>query len=201
MVHNVEADEMPAAEYTAAVSRMIAVSNAEVKDMARTIAQHRRKMEDEMNNMWDIIQSADRSANPAVKERIKGLEDSLVKVETAGDLLQEAIEQTIKVVYAHLVDQEQINMEAILMKMLTQTIQHSRNREEGADAVPGEAGEVREGQLRPCYHNTADKRLEFELEHLEQLVEGGPIPETPPSSTRTPFLVTSEISSGTSRPT
>ena len=119
MVHNLEADEMPAAEYTAAVSRLIAVSNIEVKNMARTIAQYRRKMEGEMNKMWDIIQSADRSPNPAVKERIKGLKDRLAKVET--------IEETINIVNARLEDQEQIDMEAILMKMLTQTIQHSMN--------------------------------------------------------------------------
>ena len=118
---------MSAAEYTAAVSMLIAVSNIEVKNMARTIAQHRRKMEGEMNKMWDIIQSADRSPNPAVKERIKGLEDRLAKVETAGDLLQETIEEMINIVNARLEDQEQIDMEAILMKMLTQTIQHSRN--------------------------------------------------------------------------
>ena len=127
LVHNVDVDEMPAAEYTAAVSRLIAVSNIEVKDSARTIAQHRRKMEGEMNKMWDIIQSADRSANPAVKERIKGLEEGHAKVEAAGELLQEAIEETIKIVNARLVDQEQIDMETTLMKMLTQTIQHSRN--------------------------------------------------------------------------
>ena len=161
---------MPAAEYTAAVSRLIAVSNTEVKDSARTIAQHRRKMKGEMNKMWDIIQSADRSANPAVKERIKGLEEGHAKVEAAGELLQEAIEDTIKIVNARLVDQEQINMETTLMKNVNTNNPTLKEREAGADAMSGEAGEVREGQLCPHHHNAADKRLEFE--HLEQLVEG-----------------------------
>ena len=135
MVHNPEeADEMPAAEYTAAVTRLIAVSNIEVKNMARKIAQARRKMESEMDKMWDVIKSADKSPNPAVKERIKGLEDRLAKVETAGDLLQETIEETVNVVNAHLEDQEQINMEATLMRMLTQTIQHARKaKQEGLE--------------------------------------------------------------------
>ena len=127
LVHNVDVDEMTAAEYTAAVLRLIAVDNAEVKINARAIAQHRRRMEGEMNKMWDIIQSADRSTNPAIKERIEELKEGCAKVEAAGEHLQEAIEETIKIVNTCLADQEQTDMEDTLMRMLTQTAQHSRN--------------------------------------------------------------------------
>ena len=90
--------------------------------------------ESEMDKMWDVIKSADKSPNPAVKERIKGLEDRLAKVETAGDLLQETIEETVNVVNAHLEHQEQIDMEATLMRMLTQIIQHARKaKQEGLE--------------------------------------------------------------------
>ena len=135
MVHNSEeADKMPAVQYTAAVARLIAVSNTEVKNMARKIAQARRKMESEMDRMWDIIKSADKSTNPAVKERIKGLEDRLAKVELTGDLLHQTIEETVNAVHAHLEDQEQVDMGATLMRMLTQTIQHTRRaRQEGLE--------------------------------------------------------------------
>ena len=69
-----------------------------------------------------------------VKERIKGLEDRLAKVELAGDLLHQTIEETVNAVNAHLEDQEQVDMEATLMRMLTQTIQHTRRaRQEGLE--------------------------------------------------------------------
>ena len=143
MVHNFEeADEMPAVEYTAAVARLIAVSNPEVKNMARKIAQARRKVESEMDRMWDIIKSADKSTNPAVKERIKGLEDRLAKVELARDLLHQTIEETVNAVNAHLEDQEQVDMEATLIRMLAQTIQTHQEGKTGGTRVPGKAGEV-----------------------------------------------------------
>ena len=126
LVH-ADPNEMTAAEYAVAVTKLIAVENDEVKNSARTIAHYQRNMESDMDEMWDIIQSADRSLNPAVKERTEDLKEGSAKVETSGALLKEAIENTIKIVNTRLVDQERIDVEASLMKMLAQTVQHKRN--------------------------------------------------------------------------
>ena len=179
MVHNPEeADEMPAVEYTAAVARLIAVSNTEVKNMARKIAQARRKMESAMDGMWDIIKSADKSTNPAVKERIKGIEERLAKVELAGDLLHQIIEETVDAVNAHLEDQEQIDMEATLMRMLTQTIQHTRRaRQEGLECQD-RLEKFEKNNSITIHCSSTSKELGIEFKQLEQHVEGGPVLET-----------------------
>ena len=135
MVHSPqEVKELPEEAYTTAVARLIAVSNTEVKRMARKIAQAQRKMEGAVEGMWDTIQSADKSTNPAVKERIAEIRERMAKVELTSDLLHQAIEETVDTVNAHLVDEEQTDMESTLMKMLTQTAQHTRKaRQEGHD--------------------------------------------------------------------
>ena len=133
MVHSPEeVEELPAEAYTAAVARLIAVSNTEVKRMARKIAQARRKMDGAVEGMWDAIKSADKSTNPAIKERIAEIRERMAKVKLTSDLLHQAIEETVDTVNAHLVDEEQTDMESTLMKMLMQTAQHTRKaRQEG----------------------------------------------------------------------
>ena len=172
MVHNPEeVDEMTAEEYTATVARLIAVSNIEVNNMARKIAQARRKMEGAMDGMWDIIKSADKSTNPAVKERIAEIRERMAKVELASDFLHQTIKETVDAVNAHLADQEQIDMEATLMIMFTQTTQHTRKaRQDGLECQ--DRLEKFKKKLYTNHRGPASKQLRIELEQLEQHVEG-----------------------------
>ena len=171
LVHNVDVDEMSAVEYTAAVIRLIAVNDTEVKNSARTIAQHQRKMESEMIEMWDIIQSADRSTNPAIKERIEELKEGGAKVDAArGDRGHN--QDCQRTSYGPGADRHGGHSDE---DVITDGSTH-KEHEAAEEAVPGTIGEVREGQLHSCYGNAANKELEHEL--MEQLVEGRSVTET-----------------------
>ena len=125
---------MPEEAYTAAVARLIEVNNAEVKKMAKKIAQARRKMDGAVEEMWDAIKSADKSTNPAIKERIAEIRESMAEVKLNSDLLRQTIEDTVDTVNEHLVDAEQADMETTLMRMLDHVVQHARRaRQEGHD--------------------------------------------------------------------
>ena len=135
VVHRPEEDKvMPELAYTAAVARLIEVDNAEVKKKAKKIAQARRKMDGAVEVMWDAIKSEDKSTNPAIKERIAEIRESMAAAMLNSDLLRQTIEDTVDAVNEHLVDAEQSDMETTLMKMLDQAVQHARRaRQEGND--------------------------------------------------------------------
>ena len=129
-----EVEVMPEQAYTAAVARLIEVDNAEVKKKAKKIAAARRKMDGAVEVMWDAIKSADKSTCPSVKERIAEIRESMTAVMLNSDLLRQTIEDTVDAVTEHLVDAEQADMEATLMRMLDQAVQHARRaRQEGHD--------------------------------------------------------------------
>ena len=134
VVHRTEEDVevIPEQAYTAAVARLIEVDNAEVKKKAKKIAAARRKMDGAVEVMWDAIKSVDKSTCLSVNQRIAEIRVSMTAFMFNSDLLRQTIEDTVDAVSEHLVDAEQADLEATLMRMLDQAVQHARRaRQEG----------------------------------------------------------------------
>ena len=133
-VHRVEKEEeiMPEQAYTQAVARLIEVNNAEVKKKAKKIAAARRRVDGAIYMMWDAIKSADSSSCPLVDQRTTEIRESMTAVKDSSEELRQAIEATAEAVLEHLADEEQADLEETLMRMLDQSVRHTkRARQEG----------------------------------------------------------------------